>query len=133
MGGNVHRSLRVFVAGLLVVGAAGACHRGAPGEATTRPAGTDVVVYVTNHYELPMEVYAEANGSRQRLGLVNQETTRSFVLPQLLVGNGAVEFTAQPTGYGPIIHTEQLVLHAGHVVDFEITVHLIGSRANIRM
>ena len=129
----MHRGLRVLMAGLVVAGSACA-HPGAVApNAATRTADADVVVWVANHYELSMEISVAAAGATHRLGLVSPSMTRSFRLPPSVILDGIVEFSAQPTGYGPIIRSEQLQIHAGHVIDFEIATNLIGSRATIRM
>jgi hypothetical protein len=123
-----------LLAGLLVAGSACAHHPGVASDVEAKPSVVaDVRVYVVNHYGLSMEIYVAGSGITHRLGLVAAATTRSFVLPQAMIGNGTVEFRAQPTGFGPIVRSEQLVLRPGHVVDFEIATNLIGSRATIRM
>src|SRR3954470_16147202 len=48
---------------------------------------SDVRVYVTNNYEIPLEVFVDGNGSHQRLGVVGAAGNRMFVVPRSLVGN----------------------------------------------
>ena len=93
----------------------------------------DVTVYVTNNWELPMEIHALGGGATHRLGLVAPSTTRSFVLPQTLVGNGMVMFRAQPAADPRFVQSEELQIRPGHIVDFVITINLFDSRATIRM
>ena len=105
----------------------------APGVDPGQTPASEVRVYVTNRYEISLEIYVAGNGAQHRLGLVNPGQQRMFLVPRALVGMGSVEFQATPTGYGPTIRSEELELRPGHVVDFEITTNLIGSRATIRL
>ena len=92
-----------------------------------------VVVYVTNNWSLPMEIFAEGGGTNYRMGTVNPGMPRQFVLRRdMLATNGQVLFVAQATGVGPRVSSE-VEFRAGDVaVDFEITTNLIGTRAIIR-
>ncbi len=91
-------------------------------------------MYVNNRYETSLEIYITGSGTRQRLGLVGPASERMFTVPRALVGNGMVEFQATPTGLnGPTIHTEELELRPGNVIDFDITTALVGSRATLRL
>lgn len=92
-----------------------------------------VVVYVTNNYEIPLEIYAAGSGTEYRMGLVHQGAQGRFVLRQaMLTSGGQVEFVARPTGFGPRISGGVLLLHPGDVVDFDIATNLAGSHAEIR-
>jgi alpha-amylase len=97
-------------------------------------AGDSVLVVVTNHYEVPMEVYAVGSGTSYRMGVVNPGIPSQFVLRRaMLATDRKVEFVAQASGHGPGIRSGQLQLRAGDkVVDFEITTFLFGSRATVR-
>jgi alpha-amylase len=100
--------------------------------AEARP-NDSVLVYVANHYEVPMEVYAIGSGSVYRLGTVNPGIDSRFVLLQVLLASGGqVQFLAQASGYGPRVRSEVIQLRPGDVVDFEITTFLAGSRAVVR-
>ena len=130
----MHRGWWVVTAALVALGTACTSTRSAVGDGASAPApDADVIVWVANHYELSMDISVAAAGHTHRLGLVSPSMTRSFRLPPSVILDGIVEFSAQPTGYGPIIRSEQLQIHAGHVIDFEIATNLIGSRATIRM
>jgi hypothetical protein len=94
---------------------------------------SDVNVYVTNHWELPMEIFAVGAGTTHRLGLVHPNTSRSFVLPQIVVDAGLVVFRAAPSADGRYVESEELHIRPGHAIDFEIATNLFGSRATIRM
>jgi hypothetical protein len=81
---------------------------------------------------LPVEVYAEGPGTRQRLGTVNPETVSNFVVPPAFVVNGLVEFVAEPGRNFQPVRSGTLQLVNGDVVEFEIATHLIGSTATVR-
>jgi alpha-amylase len=93
-----------------------------------------IVVYVTNNYALPMEVYVTGTGTMYRMGTVNPGMPSQFVLRKdMLSTNHQVQFWAQASGFGPRVGTDEIWLRHGDVaVDFEIMTNLIGSRATIR-
>jgi alpha-amylase len=92
-----------------------------------------VVVYVTNNYETPMEVYASGSGVQYRMGTVNPGIVSRFVVRwDLLSISRLVEFVAQASGYGPRARTGEVWLSPGDVVDFVIATQLVGSRAVVR-
>ncbi len=92
-----------------------------------------VVVYVTNNYEIPMEVYVIGAGTSYRLGVVDPGIDRRFVLRHDVVStNRQVEFVAQASGYGPRARSGQLYVAPGEEVDFTIASQLIGTRAVVR-
>jgi len=97
-------------------------------------ASDTIVVYVTNNWGFPMEVFAVGAGTQYRLGTVSPAMPRHFVLRRDMVAtNGQVEFWAHASGGGPVVRSGQLWLRAGDVaVDFEIATLLIGSRATVR-
>jgi alpha-amylase len=100
-----------------------------------RPAaGSDsVVVYVSNNYAIPMEVYAAGSGTDYRMGTVNPGIVSRFVLRWDVLGtNRQVEFVAQASGYGPRVRTGRIYVSPGDIVDFEISTQLVGSRAVVR-
>jgi hypothetical protein len=103
------------------------------GEAPRVPEDT-VVVYVTNNWGLPMDVFAIGSGTTYRMGTVSPGIPRRFVLRRdVLVTNGEVEFLARANGSGPQVRSGVVQLRAGDVaVDFVIMTNLIGSRATIR-
>jgi len=93
-----------------------------------------VVVYVTNNWSLPMEIFAIGVGTSYRMGTANPGMPSQFTLRRtMLATDGQVQFIAQATGIGPRATSEVLWLRSGDlVVDFEITTNLIGSRATVR-
>jgi alpha-amylase len=93
-----------------------------------------VVVYVTNNYALPMEVFVTGSGTMYRMGTVNPGMPSQFVLRRdMLATNAQVQFWGQASGFGPRVGSETLWLRHGDVaVDFEIATNLIGTRATIR-
>jgi alpha-amylase len=103
-------------------------------EAGDGGAGDSVLVVVTNHYEVPMEVYVIGAGTSYRMGVVNPGIPSQFVLRRaMLATSGVVEFVAQASGYGPGVRSGEVQLRTGdRVVDFEITTFLAGSRATVR-
>ena len=116
----------VLIAGLLLTSAA--CRGGAPPEPDNRP----VRVEVTNNYALPMEIFVVGSGITQRLGTVHPGMVGHFVVPKGMVGNGSVEFQAQPSARGQTVRAGQLLLQPGEVVDFTITAQLFNSTATLR-
>ena len=125
--------MRVLIAGLVLVSAAG-CHAGQTSAAGDPDPNAGIFVNVTNNYATSMDVYVLSSGTVERLGVVGPGTNRRFEVPAAIVSasGGTLQFRAQPTGYGPIVDTDPIVLHGGHLVDFEIATNLIGSHANIR-
>ena len=93
-----------------------------------------VVVYVTNNWSLPMEIFATGSGTMYRMGTVNPGMPSHFVLRrEMLATNGQVQFWGQASGMGPRVGSEVLWLRAGDAaVDFEITTNLVGTRATVR-
>ena len=97
-------------------------------------AGDSVVVYVTNNWGLPMEVFAVGSGTSYRMGLVSPGIPRHFVLRRdILATDGRVEFLARASGSGPQVRSGVIQLRAGDTaIDFEIATIPMGSRATIR-
>ena len=92
-----------------------------------------VVVYVTNNWELPMDVFAQGSGTTYRLGTVNPGIVSRFVLrTDLLSTDRMIQFAAQSTGFGPQITVDPIMIAPGDIVDFNIATQLIGSRAEVR-
>ena len=103
------------------------------GQNPDREDTASVVVFVTNNYEVPMEVYAIAAGTHYRMGTVNPGIVSRFTLrPDLLATNHQVAFQAHATGYGPQVSTDEIYIVRGNVVDFVITTWLGGSMATVR-
>jgi hypothetical protein len=116
------------MAGLLLAGVSCA-HRRPDGD--TRPLDSPVHVNVINHYPLPVDVLAVGAGITYRMGTVHPGIASHFVLRQSMIGNGPVEFVAQPAGTESPVRSGQLLLAPGDVVDFEIAEHLLNSTATV--
>jgi len=102
-------------------------------ERSAAPRSDSVIVFVTDDYALPMEVYVVGSGTDYRLGTVNPGIVSRFVLRRdMLATNHIVEFVAQATGYGARASFSQLRVMPGDIVDFVIATNLIGTRANVR-
>ena len=128
----MHARLRSPVV-MLFLAATSCAHGTRGGDVERLPAGAlPVRVNVTNRFNLSMEVYVIAGGTTQRLGLVSSGLDRTFVIPQILIGNGPIELSAQPSGTGPVVRSGRLLISAGDVVDFLITSSLFDTRATIR-
>jgi alpha-amylase len=92
-----------------------------------------VVVNVTNHFSLPMEIRAIGSGISYRMGVVNPGMVGQFVLRSAMLASGdVIEFEAAASGYGRQVRSERVQVAPGDVVDFEIATNLIGSRAVVR-
>jgi len=127
----VRRRSRFVLAGLFLTSAACAQGHGAGADTGVVQPAT-VHVTVTNHYRTDVEIFVVASGSTFRLGSVAPGLDRTFALPRGMVGNGSVELTAQPAGYGPIVRSGTLIVSPGDLVYFEITTNWIDSRATVR-
>jgi hypothetical protein len=120
---------RVLALGLLLLSSA-CIHRRAPVDAA---AARDEAIRldVTNHYTLPMEIYAIGSGITHRLGIVNPGMAAHFIVPQALVGR--MEFEARVGQNLPdLARSGELVVMPGHVVEFVINNPLFSSTAQIR-
>lgn len=120
----------VVIGALLL--AQGACGRltGRTGEMSVddRP----VRVYVVNYYALPVDIYAIGSGTSLRMGTVNPGMTRTFVVPQSMIGQGVLRFLAEPANGGRAASSSELLLSPGAEVDFEVTAQLVNSIATVR-
>lgn len=97
----------------------------------TRP--SPVVVYVTNNYEIPMQVFAASGNTVYRLGTVSPGLGSRFVLRQsLMASGGRIDFLAGTAGKGYQVRSGMLLLEPGDTVDFVITTNLVGSQATVR-
>ena len=99
----------------------------------TRPDEKPVELFVTNHYVMPVEVYAYGSGTGYRMGTVLPGLVSRFVLRRALVVSGRmVEFMAYPADGARTVRSGELQLVPGDIVDFEIATHLTGSVATVR-
>jgi len=92
-----------------------------------------VVVYVTNDWDLPMEVYAYGANTSYRMGTVNPGIPSRFVLrSDVMSTDRMIQFVAHATAYGRQAAAEPILITPGDVIDFEITSTLIGTHAAVR-
>lgn len=119
----------MLVPALLLAGSA--CARGG-GEDEPQPDDSPVRVEVTNNHALPIEIYAVGSGISHRLGTVLPGMAAHFVVPQNLIGSGAVELQAQPRASKQQFRSGQLLLAPGTIVDFVIAPQLFNSTATLR-
>jgi hypothetical protein len=123
----------LLFAGLIVAGYACAHGRSATAHAVeVQPDDSTVVLVVTNYYTLTVDIYAAASGTSYRMGTVSPGIVSQFKLRQALLGNGLVEFTAEPADGAYTVRSGELLLEAGDVVDFVIANHLRHSTATVR-
>ncbi len=127
----MYRRSWLLIAVLIVAGAC-ARGRGHADDATPEPPNTPVLLNVTNHYGLQVDVFALAAGASYRMGTVAPGLDAQFVLRQALLGDGSVEFVAQPVNGDPPIRSGRLLLFAGAIVDFEIALNRVNSSATVR-
>lgn len=121
----------MLTAGLVMLSAACA-HRSAQGNGgSLQPSDRPTVVNVTNHYALPVDIYAVAGGTSYRMGTVSPGIDSRFVLRPAVLALGAVEIVAHPAGGEPPVSSGRLVLDPGDVVSFEIAATLINSIARV--
>jgi hypothetical protein len=126
----MHGRLRALVPALLLT--ASACARSGSGDVTPASASGRVEVQVTNQNALPMEVYASGSGIRHRMGTVNPGMDSHFVIPQNLVGGGAVQFEARPSGGGQPFRSGEILLAPGSLIQFQIGAQLFNSTVTRR-
>lgn len=89
-----------------------------PGRVDSGPATT---LTVDNQGFLDVNVYALRSGTRMRLGTVSGLTTRTFVLPSTVVGNGiGVRFIADFIGSSRAPVSEEIVIWAGDEIGIRI-------------
>jgi hypothetical protein len=124
----VLHGLRFVVSALLLT--ASACSHSGAGQAA--PSAGSVEVQVTNQNALPMEVYASGSGIRHRMGTVNPGMDSHFVIPQNLVGGGAVQFEARPSGGGQSFRSGDVLLAPGSLIQFQIGAQLFNSTVTRR-
>ena len=124
---------RILVTCLLSTSFACAHHNGTATPEPSQPETTAVTVNVTNNFASAMEIYAVGGGTTYHMGSVSPGIPRRFELrPAMLTAGGRIRFLAQATGVGPRFQSDEVVLRAGDVVDFEIFTNLIGSRVTVR-
>ena len=125
------RGLRLLVPALLL--ATSACARSGGDADEVEPSNTrPVTVEVLNRFALAVDLYAYGSGITQRLGTVDPGMRADFVLPQNLIGGGAVRFEARPGGNGQPFRSGDILLAPGSVVDFVVASQLFNSTVTRR-
>lgn len=127
----MHRGSWLVIAALLAT----ACARGRAAGADAgppEPPDSPVVLNVTNHYALQVDVFAVGAGTAYRMGTVAPGLAGRFLLRQAMLGGGPVEFLAQPVNGDPAIRSGPLLLAPGAIVDFEIAAQPLNSTATVR-
>jgi hypothetical protein len=79
-----------------------------------------------------MEVRASGSGITHRVGTVHPGMEGHFVIPQNLVGSGAVQFEARPSGGGQPFRSGEILLAPGTLVQFQIAAQLFNSTVTRR-
>jgi hypothetical protein len=115
---------------ILLLLTAPACARGGTDEPV--PQGSPVRVEVTNHFALPVEIFAVGAGTSHRLGTVHPGMNAHFVIPQNALGSGALELQAVPTAERQRFRSGQLLLAPGTIVEFIVAPQLFNSTATLR-
>jgi len=131
----MRRARWLLVAVPIAAGFACAHHRAAPAppaQAEVVPDDSTVVLVVTNYYPLTVDVYAGASGTSYRMGTVSPGIVSQFKLRHSMLGNGTVEFVAEPADGAHTVRSGELLLKPGDVVDFVIAAHLLHSTATVR-
>jgi hypothetical protein len=109
-----------------------ACAHGNAGNVVPPAESPPVHVEVTNHYSLPVEIYAVASGITHRLGIVHPGMASRFVIPPTMIGGGSVELQARLTESTGQFRSGPLLLSPGAIVDFVVAPQLFNSTATIR-
>ncbi len=117
-----------------MAGSACAHPRRGPAQGAATPAVDSTVhLYVRNNYVQPVQVFASTSGTQYLMGTALPGLVSHFQLRKaLLAAGGNVEFLAVPADNAPTVHSGQLLLNPGDIVDFEIADHLLGSTATVR-
>jgi hypothetical protein len=130
LGVRVLRELRVVVPLLLLT--ASACSRNRAGDAAPADGSARVEVQVTNQNALPMDIVATGSGITHRLGTVHPGMDGKFLVPQTMVGSGAVVFEVRPSGGGRPFRSGEILLAPGALIEIDIAPQLFNSTANRR-
>lgn len=108
----------------LSLGLVGCSRRKAPEPVTARyPA--EVAVIVESQHTGQVTVYLDADGSATRLGEVNFQETRSFVVPWRVLGDGrSSRLRGEVLGSAERVVTSDLHVRPGSVVRWTLTPRL---------
>ncbi len=79
-----------------------------------------------------MEISASGSGITHRVGTVHPGMDGHFVIPQNLVGSGAVRFEARPSGGGQPFRSGEILLAPASLVEFHIAAQLFNSTVSRR-
>ena len=114
----IRRSL--LPAFLLLVAVLAGCG-GQRGVRSDQPGAETTTIRVENNSFLDMTVYVIRNGQRTRLGLVNGSSTRTFVIPDRVVGFGEnLSFLADPVGSSVTAQSFDMYVRPGDEVGITI-------------
>jgi hypothetical protein len=98
----------------------------------TVPEREPVVLYVTNNYAMPVDVYASGGGTNYRMGTVLPAVPAHFTLRNSMLGDGPVEFVGFPADNSYTVRSGELLLKPGDAVDWLLTTQLRNSIATVR-
>jgi hypothetical protein len=96
--------------------AACASRPGPAAEPVAAPAPTEVGVQVENHFAGSLTIYLDVNGVGRRLGQVNMQDTRAFVIPWRRVVSGIFRLRAEVIGSDERVVTPDLRVQPGQLV-----------------
>jgi hypothetical protein len=110
-----------------------ACHHGAtsgadaPGPFTTGPRAT-----IRNYNWLDVTIYVVRGGARSRLGIVNGQDSRTFLLPKALMPTGTVRLMVDPIAASGRYVSDEITVSPGQVVELTVMPSLGMSTFAIR-
>lgn len=117
---------------LLAVSALGGCYSQTQGgSASGWPEAEEdrIRLHVTNEFPAVMKIYVIKSSQRIRLGEINPNGQRSFILPPDVVMAGRAQFMAVAVGGDGTHVTETLPVEPGMRLEYRIKQHLAASMA----
>lgn len=115
---NYHTVLAALV--LLVAACA---KRPAPGPVTASEP-PEVAIQVENQFAGSLSIYLDVSGVSRRLGQVNMQDTRSFVVPWRAVGEGIFSLRGEVIGSGERVVTQEVRIQPGQIVRWTLAASL---------
>lgn len=115
------RTLRMGLAGLLLLALLGACRsKGAPGWTAPDPDAA-VRVEVESHYQGDVVIYLARGSQRQRLGMVTALSTAEFSFPwRRLNGSSSNRLLAYPIAGRSVHASDQLIVQPGQWIKWTL-------------
>lgn len=99
------------------------CGKSGPG--SVGPAGPgELAVTVENQFAASLTIFLEVGGPSRRLGQVNIQETRAFVVPWSRVGTGLLRLRAEVIGSDERVVTEDLRIQPGQMVHWTLAPQL---------